>query len=66
MHIIQNVKKIWCFCIYADIFVNEFCLVTTKQHPTVYKIITGLTVLLRRSMGREIRSDKIIITYAGL
>lgn len=40
MHILQQVKKMWVFCIYADIFVSEFCLVATKQHPTV--IITKM------------------------
>ncbi len=35
MHILQKVKKRWCFCVYADIFVCEFCLVATQQHPTV-------------------------------
>lgn len=48
MHILQKVKKRWCVFfllrIYADIFVSEFCLVVTKQHPTVIvtKCIHGI------------------------
>lgn len=35
MHILQKVKKMWCFCVYSDIDLCVICLVALKQHPTV-------------------------------
>lgn len=34
-HILQKVKKMQCFSIYADVFASVFCLVAIKQHSTV-------------------------------
>lgn len=39
MHILQKVKKQWCSCIYADIFVCDFCLVAKKTHPQTYPTV---------------------------
>lgn len=74
MHILQKVKKMWCFCVYADIFVCEFCLVATKQHPTV--IVTKCTHSMQNnntfdSIVQEIywrrdKSSKSIIAHVGL
>lgn len=60
MHIPQKVKKMWRFCVYADVFV---CENKTKPQKSLLQSVsmaykTCSTVLFGRFFGEEIRSDK--------